>query len=132
MASAPARSSSLTVRRHVERVAEAGVGIDHDRARKHVADRGDVVAELRQRHQAVVGNAEIGVGDAGAGDIGGREAEVGHHPGGQRIRHAGQHDGRAGLQQFAEFEAGGTGGHRIALLITCCIPAVAAVRIDNE
>ena len=43
---------------HVERVAEAGVGIDHQRAGKHLADRGDVVGKLGQRDEPVVGNAE--------------------------------------------------------------------------
>ena len=75
---------------HVERVAEAGVGIDHDRPREHVTDRGNVVGKLRQRHEPIVGNPEVGVRDAGAGDIGGREAEVRNHPRRQRIGHAGR------------------------------------------
>ena len=81
-----------------------------------------MVAKLRQRHEAVVGNAEIGVGDPRAGDIGGRKAEVGDHAGGERIGHAGQHGGGARLEQFAEFEAGGTAGHGIALLIPAVYP----------
>ena len=43
---------------HVERVAEAGVGIDHQRTGKHIADGGDVVDQLGERDKAVVGDAE--------------------------------------------------------------------------
>ena len=92
---------------HVERIAEAGVGIDHQRAGKHLADRDDVVGELGQRDEAIVGNAEEAVGDAGAGDIGRAEAAIGHDAGGERIGDARQDQRRAGLEHGAELLAGG-------------------------
>jgi len=92
---------------HVHGVAEASVGVDHQRPRKHLANGADVVRQLAERHQPVVGNAEIGVSDAGAGDIGGRKAEIGHDTGGERIAHARQDDGGAGLEQGSEVLAGG-------------------------
>ena len=82
---------------HVQRIAEAGVGIDHQRSGKHLADRHDVIGELGQRYEAIVGNAEEAVGDAGAGDIGGVKAAVRHHARGERIGNARQDQCRAGL-----------------------------------
>ena len=95
-----------------ERVAEAGVGIDHQRARKRLADRRHVVGELGQRDQPVVGDAEKGVGDAGAGDIGGRKAQIGHHARRQRVADARQQQRRRRAEHGAKFAAGYMACHR--------------------
>ena len=51
------------------------------------------------------------IGDAGAGDVGGREAEVGDHARGECIAHAGKDQRGAGFEQVAELAAGRL-GHR--------------------
>jgi hypothetical protein len=94
---------------HVERVAESGVGIDHQRAGEDGTDRGNVVDQLGQGDQAVVGDAEIGVGNPGTGHIGGRKAAVGNHAGGKRIGDARQDQRRAGDERGAELTAGRAG-----------------------
>src|SRR5471030_259663 len=66
---------------HVERVAEAGVGVDDQRQVHRVADARGVVGDLMQAHEALVRHAEPHVGDAGAGDVDRLEAEVGDHLG---------------------------------------------------
>ena len=83
---------------HVERIAESGVGIDHQRLGEHVADRGDVIDKLRERDETVVGNAEIRVRDARAGDVGGVEALVRDDPCRERVGDAGEQHRRARLQ----------------------------------
>ena len=107
IASAPARSSVCTVRRMLSALPKpvsastiSGPG-NTSRIAATCAD------ELAQRHEPVVGNAEEGVGDAGAGHIGGVEAAIGDHARGERIGHARQDHGRAGLEHGPELLAGG-------------------------
>ena len=57
--------------------------------------------KLAHRHQPDVGNAKKCIGDAGAGDVGGREALIGDDAGGERIGNAGQQQSRAGDKHLA-------------------------------
>jgi hypothetical protein len=49
---------------HVQRVAEAGVGIDDQRQAHRVADARRVVGYFMQAHEGLVGQPEPHVGDA--------------------------------------------------------------------
>jgi hypothetical protein len=64
---------------HVQSVAEAGIGIDQHRNLDRIRDGCDVIGDLGERRQTDVGNAEIHIGDAGAGDINGFEPEILDH-----------------------------------------------------
>jgi len=97
---------------HVHGIAEAGVGIDHERAREYLADRRHVRCELAHRYQADVGDAEKRVGDAGAGDIGGRKALIGDDARRQRIGDARQQQRRAGNEHVAKLTARRAARHR--------------------
>ena len=57
--------------------------------------------KLAQRHQPDVGDAEKRIGDAGAGDVGGREALIGDDARGQGIGNAGQQQSCAGDKHLA-------------------------------
>jgi hypothetical protein len=92
---------------HVECVAKAGVCIDHQRADKHLTNGAQVLDEFGQCDEAIVGDAEEGVGDAGASDVGGRKSTISHHPRGERIGHARQDQGCAGFEHGTEQVAGG-------------------------
>jgi hypothetical protein len=97
---------------HVQRIAEAGVGIDHQRPGKSLADRRHVLGELGQRDEPDVGDAEIGVGDARAGHIGDGKPQIRDHARGERVAHAGQQHGCAGAQHVAEFTGRHAAWHR--------------------
>ena len=100
---------------HVYGIAEAGVGVDHKRARKCIADGRYVFGELGHRHQSDIGNAEKRVGDAGAGDVGGGKALVGDDACRQRIGDPRQEQSRAGAQHAAKFTARRAARHRYVL-----------------
>ena len=109
---------------HVQGIAETGVGIDHERPGKHRADRRHVLRELGHRHQPDIGHAEKGIGDAGAGDIGGGKALVGHDAGRQRIGDTRQQQRRAGTQHGAKLAAGHMACHRSILSPRCSRPVL--------
>src|SRR5262245_36035033 len=102
---------------HVHGIAEAGVGIDHERARECLADCRHVRCELAHRYQADVGDAEKRVGDAGAGDIGGRKALIGDDARRQRIGDARQQQRRAGDEHVAKLTARHGARHRSVLSV---------------
>jgi hypothetical protein len=87
---------------HVQRIAEAGVGIDDQRQVHRVADARRVVGDLGQAHEGLVGQAEPHVGDAGAGDVDRLEAEVFDDAGRQRVERARHHHAAARLGQGSE------------------------------
>ena len=60
----------------VDRVAEAGIGIDDERQGDGFAHGGDVLGELGEGQQPDIGRAQEAVGDARAGDIGGGKAQL--------------------------------------------------------
>ena len=97
---------------HVQGIAETGVGVDHERSGKDRADRRHVLRDLGHGHQPDIGNAEKGIGDAGAGDIGGGKALIGHDAGRERIGDTRQQQRRAGTQHGAKLAAGHTACHR--------------------
>ena len=97
----------------IHNIAEARIGIDHQRAREYIPDRPDMLGKLAQRDQTVVRNAEERIGNAGAGHIGGRKPEIGDDARRQRVAHTRQHDGSARAKQRAKFAADGTGWHRV-------------------
>ncbi|MCY1238474.1 hypothetical protein D9M72_512150 [compost metagenome] len=97
---------------HVQRVAEAGVGIDDQRQVHGVADARRVVGDLVQAHEALVGQAEPHVGDARAGDVNGFEAQVFDDARRQRVEGARHQHAAAGLGQGTE---GLASRHRIFL-----------------
>ena len=70
----------------IDRIAEACVGVHHQRQIHGVAHGGDMVRELRQRQKPEIRLAEKGVGYAGAGYIDRVEAEIGDDARGERIR----------------------------------------------
>ncbi len=88
----------------VERIAVAGVGIDHEMRIDAVADQRQRLRHLGHGDEADVGPAEPGVGDRGAGDIERREARLRGDQRGERIVHAGRHDdglaGKTGAERF--------------------------------
>jgi hypothetical protein len=61
---------------HVDRVAEAGVGIDDERQGGGIGDRPGRPREVRQGSEADIGHAEPGIGEAGAGQVDRLEAEI--------------------------------------------------------
>jgi hypothetical protein len=75
---------------HVERVAEARVGVDEERDRDRVGHGRDMVHDLGKRGEPDVGRAEMHVGDAGARDVAGLEAEILHDAREQRVGSAGE------------------------------------------
>src|SRR6185503_19121420 len=82
-------------------------GIDHQGAGEHLADRHDMIDQLAHGDEAVVRDAEEGVGDAGAGHIGRSEIAIRRHAGGERVGDTGQDQGCAGFEHGAELLAGG-------------------------
>ena len=86
----------------IDGIAEAGIGVDDQRQRHGIADGGDIVGKLGHRDQADIRHAEIGIGDAGAGDIDRLEADILDDPRRQRIGDAGQQNGLAPLQNIAK------------------------------
>ena len=96
---------------HVERIAEASVGVDHQRPGKHLADGDDMVGEFGQGDETIVRDAEERVGDAGARDISSTESAIGDHAGRECIGNARQDHSRAGLEHGAELLAGGFRHH---------------------
>ena len=88
---------------HVQRVAEAGVGVDHDRQLHRIADRRRVLGDLRQADEAEVGQAEKRVRQPRAGQIDGLEAELLDDARRQRIGCAGHEQRIAPLEPLAEF-----------------------------
>jgi hypothetical protein len=64
-----------------------------------------VVGDFGQAHEALVGHAEPHIGDAGAGDVEGFEAQVGDDACRQGIESAGDDDATLGGHQFLEFLA---------------------------
>ena len=70
-----------------------------------------MLGKLGNRHQTDIGNAKKHVGDAGAGDIGGGKALIGHDARRQRIGDAGQEQRRARAQHVAKFMARRAAGH---------------------
>ena len=80
---------------NVHRIAEAGIGIDDERYADAVAHRRDMRGELGERDEADIGHAEIGIGDARAGDIDGGEAKLLDHPRRERVGGARHDDARA-------------------------------------
>jgi hypothetical protein len=85
---------------HVDRIAEAGVGVDQQGNGDRIRDRRDLVGDFRERGQADVGRAEIHVGDAGAGDIDRLVAEVLDNAREQAVAGAGEN------RRFAAVENG--------------------------
>ena len=75
---------------HVDRVAEAGIGVDQQRQVDRVGDRGCRVRDLGQRRQPDIGRAQMHIGDAGARDIAGLEALLLDHAREHRVGGAGQ------------------------------------------
>ena len=88
--------------RHVDRIAETGVGIDDQRQRDHIAHGADVAGEFGQRDQADIRHAEKGIGDAGAGDVDRLEPDIFDHARGQRIGRPRQQNGLAPAQDVAQ------------------------------
>ena len=74
----------------VDRVAEASVRIDNQRQIDDAANRQDVLRDLAQVHESKIGQPEVHVGEARAGEINRLEAEISDHPRGERIWGAGQ------------------------------------------
>ncbi len=74
----------------IDRVAEAGVRIDNQRQIDDAANGQDVLRDLAQVHEFKIGQPEVHVGEARAGEINRLEAEIGDHPRSERIRRAGQ------------------------------------------
>jgi len=99
----------------VRTIAEASIGIDHERAGECLTDRRHVRCELAHRHQSDVRDAEKSVGDAGAGDIGGRKALIGDNARGKRVGDARQQKGRAGDEHLAKLAARDLARHRSVL-----------------
>ena len=54
---------------HVQRVAEAGIGVHHHRQRHPVAHPRAHIRRLGHGHQPDIGRAELGVGDGGPGQV---------------------------------------------------------------
>ncbi len=75
---------------HVDRISEAGVGIDQQGNGDRIRNRRDVVGDFGQRGQTDIGRAEIHVGDAGARDIDGLIAEILDDPREQAVGGAGE------------------------------------------
>src|SRR5690554_2858155 len=69
----------------IECVAEAGIGIHHNRQIGRVTDRGGMLGNLGQADKAQVGHAEIGIGQPGARQIDRLKSQIGNDAGGQRI-----------------------------------------------
>ena len=114
-ASAPARSSSSTVRtmfRGLPKPVSASTTSGPGNAARIAAT---CSASSVTRHQPDIGHAEKGVGDAGAGDIGGGEALVGDDARRQRIGDTRQQQRRAGAQHGAKLAAGHMACHRSIL-----------------
>ena len=86
----------------IDRIAEAGVGIDDQRQRDNVAHRADVAGEFGQRDQADIRHAERRIGDAGAGDINRLEADILNDARGERVCRARQKHGFPLAQHFAQ------------------------------
>ena len=82
-----------------------GVRIHYERPRKGFANRRHVRCKLAHRHQADVGDAEKRIGDAGAGDVGGRKALIGDDARRERIGDTGQQQRRAWDKHVAQFMA---------------------------
>jgi hypothetical protein len=64
-----------------------------------------VGGDLRERDEPEVRDAEEGVGDAGAGDVGGVEAEVFHDADGERVGSAGKEEPAVAADQLPESAA---------------------------
>jgi hypothetical protein len=78
--------------RDVDSVAETGVDIDDQRQIDHTADRHYMIGDLAQIHEPEVRQAEVRVGEPGAGQIHGAKAEISNDPGSERVRRAGQNN----------------------------------------
>ena len=101
--------------RHVHGIAEAGVRVHYERPRKGFANGRHVRCKLAHRHQADIGDAEKRIGDAGAGDVGGRKALIGDDARRQRIGDTGQQQCRAWDKHVAQFTARRVIRHRLVL-----------------
>ena len=88
--------------RHVDRIAETGVGIDDQRQRDHVAHGADVAGEFGQRDQADIRHAKKRIGDAGAGDVDRLEPDIFDHARGQRVGRPRQQNGLPPAQDVAQ------------------------------
>jgi hypothetical protein len=81
----------------VERVAVAGVGVDHQVERAALVDVGQGLRDLGEAHQTDVRTTEPAVCDARPGEVRGVEAGLLGDHGPKRVVDAGRdHDGRAG------------------------------------
>ena len=80
---------------HINRISEAGIGIDQQRQRHGIGDRGDVIAQLGERHEADIGKSIAHVRDPGAGHVDRRKAVLRDHAREQGVRGAREKRGRA-------------------------------------
>jgi hypothetical protein len=80
---------------HVDGIAEPRIGIDDQRQRHGVGNRGHRVGDLGEGGEADVGRTQVHVGDAGSRDIDHLEPQLLDHAGEQRVRRAGRLHGRA-------------------------------------
>ena len=86
----------------IDRVAEAGVGIDDQRQIDNAANSQNVIGDLAQIHESEVGQPEVHVGKASASQINRLEAEIGDHPRRKRVGGAGQYDPKVVGKHAAE------------------------------
>src|SRR5215831_5181197 len=100
---------------HVHGIAEAGVGIDDDRAGKYFANGHHVRCKFAHCHQPDIGDAKKRVGDTGAGHVSGGKTLVGHDAGSERVGDAGQQQSGARHKHVAQVTARASARHRSVL-----------------
>ena len=91
--------------RHIDCVAEPGIGIHQERQIDHVPDGAGTVDQLLERHQADIGHAEVRVGDTRAGDIDAVETQFGDDSCRQGVGGTGQDRGVALRQELLQADA---------------------------
>src|SRR5205085_10819565 len=82
---------------------------------EYLADRSDMLDEFRERQRSVVRDAEIGVGDARSGHVGGGKSLIGDDTRGKRIAHAWQQQRRGGTQHLTKLARRARTCHRCFL-----------------
>jgi hypothetical protein len=87
---------------HIERIAEARIGIDDERQVHGVANPRRVFGDLVQAHEAEIGQAERHVRHARAGDVERLETRIGDHARAQRVEGARHEQGAALLDRGAK------------------------------
>ena len=66
-------------------IAKARIGIDDERQIHNAADCHRVVNDLREVHEAEIGQTQVHVGQAGASQVGRLEPEIGDDAGGESV-----------------------------------------------